>query len=160
MVDVNTFKTYISHDQLLFEEQTLDRLSKIRVSPLKAIQNIRELKGKFEITNTKHVVSVNEEEPQRVNGINISNQIIQPQMPFMLNSLHAGAARRQPIGMMIPQENRPRTTPPPPQQAAAMNRVYQNQKQNSDISMSLHKRPINGNGIQNHKQFGMKGLFM
>jgi hypothetical protein len=160
MVDVNTFKTYISPDQLLFEEQTLDRLSKIRVSPLKAIQNIRELKGKFEITNTKHVVSVNEEEPQRVNGINNSNQIIQPQMPFMLNSLHAGAARRQPIGMMIPQENRPRTTPPPPQQAAAMNRVYQNQKQNSDISMSLHKRPINGNGIQNHKQFGRKGLFM
>jgi hypothetical protein len=160
MVDVNTFKTYISPDQLLFEEQSLDRLSKIRVSPLKAIQNIRELKGKFEITNTKHVVSVNEEEPQRVNGINNSNQIIQPQMPFMLNSLHAGAARRQPIGMMIPQENRPRTTPPPPQQAAAMNRVYQNQKQNSDISMSLHKRPINGNGIQNHKQFGMKGLFM
>lgn len=162
MIDVNTFKTYISPNQLFFEEQTLDRLNKIRVSPLKAIQNIRELKGKFEITNTNQVVSVNvSHHQQRVNGINHSNQVIQPHLLFAMNPLHAGAPRRPPIGIMIPQENRPRTTPPPPpQQSNILNRVYQNQKQNSDISMSLHKRPINSNGIQNHKQFGMKGLFM
>lgn len=163
MVDVNTFKTYISPDQLLFEEQTLDRLSKIRVSPLKAIKNIRELKGKFDITNTNQVVPVNEaHRPPRLNGVNNSNQVIQPQIPFMLNSFHAGAPRRQPIGIMIPQENRPRTTPPPPppQQAAAMNRVYQNQKQNSDVMMSLHTHSAVGNRIQNHRHLGMKGLFM
>jgi len=181
MIDVNTFHTYISPDQLLFEEQTLDKLNKIRVSPLKAIQNIRELKGKYEITNTKTVVSVEERlshpsypsypsHPSHphsaLNGVNKANHTIQPQLPFMMNTfgIGSGATRGQPMAMMIPQENRPRTTPAPQpaspasqaQAQAHINRVYQNQK-NSDMLLSFQKQT---NGIHGHRRLGMKGLFM
>lgn len=169
MIDVTTFHTYISPDQLLFEEQTLDKLNKIRVSPLKAVQNIRELKGKYEITNTNHVVPVEDyptkQHQQRgFNGINNMNQTIEPQLPFMMNPLAAssGMARGQPLGMMISHDNRPRTTslihPPSAQQASTINRVYQNHKQHTDMMMSFQKQPTNG--IHSHKRLGMKGLFM
>lgn len=184
MVDVNTFRTYISPEQLLFEEQTLDKLNKIRVSPLKAVQNIRELKGQYDITQTKHIYPVEDHNkhpshhpshpshhPSRVfSGMNYANQTIQPQLPFMINPLaSAGSSmmRGQPLGMMIPQENRPRTaasaqttTPTPAPTQVNPARVFQNQKQNSDIMMSLNKRPSTNNGIQNHRMLGMKGLFM
>lgn len=168
MIDVNTFQTYISPEQLRFEEQTLDKLNKIRVSPLKAVQNIRELKGVYEITNTKHIVSMdNNSKTQPVTfnqGINNVSQMIHPQLPFTMKSLAAaagagaGMTRGQPIGMMIPQENRPRTTASSPQ-TPNVNRVYQAQKPNADMLMSFHQKPP-ANGIHRHKQFGMKGLFM
>lgn len=167
MIDVLTFYTYISNEQLFFEEQTLDKVSKIRVSPLKALQNIRELKGRYEITNLKQISSISENKntvlPQRTNGINNMNQSIQPQFPFMANSLsmgEVGLSRGQPMGMMIPQENRPRTIPQQVSQvpSSVANRVYQSQKQHSDMVLSFQKQPING--IHRHKQFGMKGLFM
>ena len=168
MIDVNTFHTYISPDQLLFEEQSLDRLNKIRVSPLKAIQNIRELKGKFEITNTKQVVSVEENNhqnhPQQVfNGLNKINQTIQPNIPFMMNSFSIGSGIKKglPMGIMIPHENRPHTTSaqlqPSSSPNAYINRVYQTQKK-SDMLLSFQKKQTNG--IHNHRMLGMKGLFM
>lgn len=47
MIDVLTFDSYISYSQLRFEEETLDKLTKIHVSPLKAIQNIQQLKNQY-----------------------------------------------------------------------------------------------------------------
>jgi hypothetical protein len=47
MIDVVTFETYISHTQLHFEEDTLDKLTKIKVSPMKALQNIQQLQNQY-----------------------------------------------------------------------------------------------------------------
>ena len=47
MIDVTSFDTLISPYQLRFEEQTLDKVSKIRVSPKNAINNIKELKTRY-----------------------------------------------------------------------------------------------------------------
>lgn len=47
MIDVSTFDTLISHKSLSFEEQTLDRLNKIRVSTKNAKNNINELKSNY-----------------------------------------------------------------------------------------------------------------
>jgi hypothetical protein len=47
MIDVFTFDSYISYSQLHFEEETLNKLTQINVSPMKAIQNIQELKIQY-----------------------------------------------------------------------------------------------------------------
>jgi hypothetical protein len=47
MIDVFTFDSYISYSQLHFEEETLNKLTQINVSPMKAIQNIQELKNQY-----------------------------------------------------------------------------------------------------------------
>jgi hypothetical protein len=47
MIDVTTFDTLISPYQLKFEEQTLDKVSRIRVSTKNAMNNIKELKTRY-----------------------------------------------------------------------------------------------------------------
>jgi len=49
MIDVFTFEAYLSHTQLQYEEEGLDKLTKIHVSPLKALQNIQQLKTQYRI---------------------------------------------------------------------------------------------------------------
>jgi hypothetical protein len=56
MIDVITFDSYISYSQLHFEEETLDKLTNIKVSPLKAIQNIQQLKNQYAVPVPKPVV--------------------------------------------------------------------------------------------------------
>jgi hypothetical protein len=47
MIDVFTFDSYISYSQLHFEEETLDKLTKIQVSPSSAIRNIQQLQNQY-----------------------------------------------------------------------------------------------------------------
>jgi hypothetical protein len=61
MIDVLTFDTYISPGQLRFEEQTLDKITKIKVFPVSAVQNIKELRNTYTIDNiSKRVVPIEE----------------------------------------------------------------------------------------------------
>jgi hypothetical protein len=69
MIDVVTFDTYIAPEQLRFEEQTLDKLTKIRVFPVNAIQNIKELRNMYTIDNiNKRVVPIEESRNMRLNA--------------------------------------------------------------------------------------------
>jgi len=55
MIDVFTFDSYLSYSQLQFEEETLDKLTNIKVSPLKAVQNIQQLKNQYALPVPKPV---------------------------------------------------------------------------------------------------------
>ena len=47
MIDVFTFDSYISYYQLHFEEESLNKLTKIQVSPSNAIRNIQQLQNQY-----------------------------------------------------------------------------------------------------------------
>jgi hypothetical protein len=57
MIDVFTFDSYISYSQLHFEEETLDKLTKIQVSPSSAIRNIQQLQNQYAASAPKHTPS-------------------------------------------------------------------------------------------------------
>jgi len=68
MIDVVTFDTYIAPEQLRFEEQTLDKLTKIRVFPVNAVQNIKELRNMYTIDNINNrIVPIEESRNMRLN---------------------------------------------------------------------------------------------
>ncbi len=163
MIDVDRFETYISYLQLQFEEQTLDKISKIRVSPVNAIRNIKELNGEYIVDVNKRVHSVksvagaihhqNETTtaPPRFNTI---NQIIQPKLPFTID---LGAVKQRTYGDFMPQDrSRPFSSvgiaipPPPPAVAANITRVYKNYKEPQNVVIPL----------QGQKRIGMRALFM
>jgi hypothetical protein len=123
MIDVSTFDTLISPYQLKFEEQTLDKVSKIRVSPKNAMKNIKELKTKYFLESNGVNYNQPTQAPSRNNSnssilfidnatesktpvstpsYNIMNQIIKPILPFNMN-LHNKRARD--FGAFIPQHN-------------------------------------------------------
>ena len=58
MIDVFTFDAYLSHTQLRFEEETLDKLTTIRVSPVSAVRNIKELSNKYTIDMNKNIIPI------------------------------------------------------------------------------------------------------
>jgi hypothetical protein len=69
MIDVFTFDTYIAPGQLRFEEQTLDKITKIKVFPVQAVQNIKELRNTYTIDNiNKRVVPIEESRNVRPNA--------------------------------------------------------------------------------------------
>lgn len=63
MIDVFEFETYISYSQLHFEEETLDKLKTIHVSPAKAIHNIKQLNDKYTLDMNKHVILIDTNTP-------------------------------------------------------------------------------------------------
>jgi hypothetical protein len=179
MVDVNAFDTYIHYSQLHFEEQSLERLNKIRVSPLNALRNIKQLQSEYIIDANKQIHSIhtgalasvsagqtaNTDLMRKINGgVNTMNVPIQSKMPFMM----MGDRRpRQNIVLAIPkdrpiirEEERYRHIAVAAVATATTNgRVYQNVKQNSDIIIPFQKQNP-GSGLRAHRQFGMRALFM
>jgi hypothetical protein len=131
MIDVNAFDTYIHYSQLHFEEQSLDRLNKIRVSPLNAVRNIKQLQSEYIVDVNKKIHSIHaapasaasltaaiaagqaanrEQLMRKINGgVNTINMPIQSKMPFMMNQSMMMADRntRQNIGLVIPQDRPP-----------------------------------------------------
>jgi hypothetical protein len=182
MIDVNTFETYIHYSQLHFEEQSLERLNKIRVSPLNALRNIKQLQSEYIVDANKQIHSIhaatvaasvgqatNSHIMRKINGgVNTVNVPIQSKMPFMM----MGDRRpRQNIGLAIPQdriiiteEERNRriaiaAVTTSTGTATTNGRVYQNVKQNSDIIIPFQKQHPAA-GLRAHRQFGMRALFM
>lgn len=180
MIDVNTFETYIHYSQLHFEEQSLDRLNKIRVSPLNAVRNIKQLQSEYIVDANKQIHSIhaataaasagqatNSHLMRKINGgVNTVNVPIQTNMPFMM--LGDRKPRRN-IGLAIPQDrtiiteeerNRRIAVAAMATNTATTNgRIYQNVKQNADIVIPFQKQhPVTG--LHGQKQFGMRALFM
>ena len=167
MIDVATFETYISYLQLQFEEQTLDKISKIRVSPVSAIRNIKELNSNYVVDVNKRVHYVesgagaiyNETTTPRFNTI---NQLIQPKMPFAVD---LGTIKQRTYGSFMPQDRTGpvvlATDPAAVAAAANINRVYKNYKEPQNVVIPLHRPPNPALvGLQGQKRFGMRAMFM
>lgn len=58
MIDVFAFETYISYTQLNFEEESLDKLKTMHVSPLNAIRNIKQLANQYKVDMSKNIVPI------------------------------------------------------------------------------------------------------
>jgi hypothetical protein len=179
MIDVTSFDTYISYLQLHFEEQTLDKVSKLRVSPLNAVRNIKELNSDYfvDVNNRVHSIesakagggaglSVNR--PIELPKFNTVNQHIQPKMPFTVD---LGNVKHRNFTMLSQQDR-----PIPATESASngngvtnpafVNRVYQNFKGDQNVVIPL-QRPSSATaagagavGLQGHKRFGMRAMFM
>ena len=168
MIDVASFDTYIDYSQLHFEEQALDKIHKIRVSPLNAVRNIKQLQNDYVVDVNKHIhyienktVSTSKIEE----GVNTVNMPVRPQMPFMFNNTMG----RRNVGLVLPQD-RPIVTEETRQTAITaaaaanldgtqVNRMYRNYKKDADITIPLQRQNPSG-GLHGHRQFGMRALFM
>ena len=171
MIDVTTFDTLISPYQLKFEEQTLDKVSKIRVSPKNAINNIKELKTKYYLesngvnynpfnptfnmghapTNPRSVVSA-----QAFNAI---NNVIKPNLPFSSNLQNR---RPRDFGGFLPQQQSQQSLPLYESVVGANPaKVYQVNKQPQNVVIPL-QRPVTSTSpnIHQQKRFGMRAMFM
>lgn len=160
MIDVASFNTYIDYSQLNFEEQSLDKIHKIRVSPLNAMRNIKQLQNDYVVDVNKHIHSIENKtvtDRKIEQGVNTLNMPVQAQMPFMFNN---NIGRRN-IGLIMPQD-RPVVTEQSRQNAMGgvqVNRMYQNHKKDADIIIPL-QRPNTSVGLQGQRQYGMRAMFM
>ena len=171
MIDVTAFDTYIDYSQLHFEEQSLDKVSKIRVSPLSAMRNIKQLQSQYTVDVNKQIQPIQHNsmvnpvrkiEP-RSGGVNTINTQIQPNLPFGMNmNMNMNTTRRS-KGLFTSQD-RQIISEQERQRAIAVaavgggGRVYHNFK-TPDVMIPL-QRPNTVVGIQGHKQFGMRAMFM
>lgn len=178
MIDVTSFNTYIDYSQLHFEEQSLDKVSKIRVSPLKAVRNIEQLQREYivDLNNKIHSIhSVRSDnnistKPTTINnGVNTVNIPIKTNLPFEMNNRENNMMMsRRNHGLFIPNDRPPIISQQDrlnliaanaAEKPGIVNRVYQNVKQNADIAIPL-QRPNTAMGFHGQRQFGMRALFM
>ena len=183
MIDVNSFDSLISPYQLKFEEQTLDKVSKIRVSTKSAITNIRELRNKSLLEsngiNTSLIPNTNQSTNNTTMNLNQVNQlgggkminsslsyntinnVIHPSLPFDMN-LHN--RRPRDFGAFIPQTNAAATVgslaPSPIVSQYSSTNIYQVNKQPQNMFIPLH-RPIGSAppSIRHQRKIGMRAMF-
>ena len=181
MIDVISFDTLISPYQLKFEEQTLDKVSKIRVSPKSAMNNIKELKTKYFLEsngvnynpgNLGNLGNSVQGQPTMFMGhgqesrtmtstpsYNTVNNLIQPMLPFSSN-LHN--RRPRDFGAFIPQQqthnNQNHVVVDTESTVVQSAKVYQVNKQPQNIVIPL-QRPASST-IHQQKRFGMRAMFM
>lgn len=77
MIDVFEFETYISYTQLHFEEESLEKLKTMHVSPLNAIRNIKQLTNQYKVDLNKNIVPIDH---NPINSVPL-------QFPNMMNRL-------------------------------------------------------------------------
>jgi hypothetical protein len=172
MIDVTSFDTYIDYSQLHFEEQSLDKVNKIRVSPLNAVRNIKQLQSQYTVDVNKQIQPIQHNTmvnpvrkiENRSGGVNTINTQIHPNLPFGMNT----NTNRRSMGLftsqdrkIISEQERQNAIAAAAVTAAAGGgggRVYHNYK-TPDVTIPLH-RPNTVMGIQAHKQFGMRAMFM
>ena len=179
MIDVTSFNTYIDYSQLHFEEQALDKVSKIRVSPLQAVRNIEQLQREYVIDVNNKIHSIHSIRPDNNNstkrttinsGVNTVNVPIKANLPFEMNNRENNMMMmtRRNNGLFIPNDRPPVISHQDRLNSIAVNaagkpgvvnRVYQNVKQNADIAIPL-QRPNTAMGFHGQRQFGMRALFM
>ena len=179
MIDVTSFDTYIDYSQLHFEEQSLDKVSKIRVSPLNAMRNIKQLQGEYTVDSNKQIHSIQRNiamahpptallthPPLHIhNGVTRINTPIQPNLPLAMNTntnrRNMGGLFMQQGRTIVSEQDRLSTIAHAAAAAAVdsgKGRVYHNYN-NPDMMIPLQK-PNTVVGIQGHRQFGMRAMFM
>ena len=181
MIDVTSFDTLISPYQLKFEEQTLDKVSKIRVSPKSAMNNIKELKTKYFLESngvnynpTNPTPNMTQNHPSMFMGqgqgqgsrvstpsYNIINNIIQPDLPFNSNLQNK---RPRDFGAFLPQQYSGTVdiaSAAATAASAGSTKVYQVNKQPQNVVIPL-QRPttVSAPNIHQQKRFGMRAMFM
>jgi hypothetical protein len=180
MIDVTTFDTLISPYQLRFEEQTLDKVSKIRVSPKNAINNIKELKTRYFLesngmnynpTNPANPAMTQNHPSMFTQGTRVTtpsynaiNHMIQPDLPFNINLQNR---RPRDFGGFLPQHH-PGVVDTAAAAAAAAatvvgsTKVYQVNKQTQNVVIPLQRPASMGTApnIHQQKRFGMRAMFM
>jgi hypothetical protein len=176
MIDVTSFDTYIDYSQLHFEEQSLDKVSKIRVSPLNAVRNIKQLQRDYTVDIAKrvHPVQLQNPAPTRKiegSGVNTVNVPINnnTNLPFTMNRDMMMNRRNTGLIMshdrpVVSEQNRlnaiaAAAVATAAEKSGTSHRLYKNVKQNADIIIPL-QRPNTSVGLQGHKQFGMRAMFM
>jgi len=175
MIDVTSFDTYIDYSQLHFEEQSLDKVSKIRVSPLNAMRNIKQLQRDYTVDIAKrvHPVQLQNPAPTRKiegSGVNTVNvPINNTNLPFtmnrdmMMNRRNTGLIMSHDRPVVSEQDRlnaiAAAAVATAAEKSGTSHRVYKNVKQNADIIIPL-QRPNTSVGLQGHKQFGMRAMFM
>jgi len=190
MIDVNAFDTYIHYSQLHFEEQSLDRLTKIRVSPLNAVRNIKQLQSEYIVDVNKKIHSIHaassaavaaaaaaaavaagqQHAARKINeGVNTVNMPIQTIMPFMMNRTMMMGERnmRQTKGLVIPQD-RPIITEQERQNRIAADAVAGATANNGRVYQNIKQHadimiPLqrsNHPAPLTNRNFGMRALFM
>jgi hypothetical protein len=155
MIDVTSFDTYIHYSQLNFEEQSLDKVNKIRVSPLNAVRNIKQLQSEYIIDANKQIRSIKSipsvpsvnhlslinQQPAHANimrkingGVNTVNVPIQANVPFMQtrNMMMNQTTRRHGIGLTMPQDRN----------------IIKNEDREKLISNEIEKTASSGQPIQ------------
>ena len=171
MIDVTSFDTYIDYSQLHFEEQSLDKVSKIRVSPLNAVRNIKQLQSQYRVDINKQIQPIQRNAVgipvHKIGGgigVNTINTQIQPNLPFGMNmNMNMNTTRRS-MGLFMSQDRKIVSEQEKQNAIAAAagagggGRVYHNFK-TPDVMIPL-QRPNTVVGIQGHKQFGMRSMFM
>lgn len=183
MIDVTSFDTLISPYQLKFEEQTLDKVSKIRVSPKNAINNIKELKTRYFLesngmnynsTNPGMAMAMAQNNPSMFtqgNGTRVTtpsynaiNHMIQPELPFNTNLQNR---RPRDFGAFLPQQYSGKVNTAAAAAAAAATvvgstKVYQVNKQTQNVVIPLQRPASTGTApnIHQQKRFGMRAMFM
>ena len=181
MIDVTSFDTLISPYQLKFEEQTLDKVCKIRVSPKNAINNIKELKTKYflesngvnynpvamisNLATPNHHTTFMGQGPRATTSTpsyNTVNSIIQPVLPF-----HSNLQNKRPrdFGGFIPQQINEHNSADGLGNAAGAasvsTKVYQVNKQPQNIVIPLYRpATTSAPNIHHQKRFGMRAMFM
>ena len=175
MIDVTSFDTYIDYSQLHFEEQSLDKVSKIRVSPLNAMRNIKQLQRDYTVDTAKrvHPVQLQNPAPTRKiegSGVNTVNvPINNTNLPFTMNRDMMMIRRNTGLIMshdrpVVSEQDRlnaiaAAAVATAAEKSGTSHRLYKNVKQNADIIIPL-QRPNTSVGLQGHKQFGMRAMFM
>ena len=189
MIDVTSFDTLISPYQLRFEEQTLDKVSKIRVSPKNAINNIKELKTRYFLESNGMNYNPANPAPAMIQNhpamfigqghgqgsrvstpsYNAINNIIQPDLPFNSNLQNR---RPRDFGGFLPQNNTAAVAAAAAAAAAALSvvsagtgstKVYQVNKQTQNVVIPLQRPATTGvsaPNIHQQKRFGMRAMFM
>jgi hypothetical protein len=174
MIDVTSFDTYIDYSQLHFEEQSLDKVTKIRVSPLNAVRNIKQLQSQYTVDINKQIqpiqrnaAAIPERKIEGVGaGVNTINTPIDPNLMFGMTKPNMN---RRSMGLFMSQDRQIVSEQQRQNAIAAAaaasgvaegggTRVYHNFK-TPDVKIPLQKQNI-VMGIQAHKQFGMRAMFM
>ena len=172
MIDVTSFDTYIDYSQLHFEEQSLDKVSKIRVSPLNAMRNIKQLQRDYTVDIAKRVQLQNPAPTRKIegSGVNAVNvPINNTNLPFtmnrdmMMNRRNTGLIMSHDRPVVSEQDRlnaiAAAAVATAAEKSGTSHRLYKNVKQNADIIIPL-QRPNTSVGLQGHKQFGMRAMFM
>ena len=189
MIDVTSFDTYIHYSQLNFEEQSLDKVNKIRVSPLNALRNIKQLQNEYVVDANKQIHSIQAIQTgkaiqasqasqvsqasqanmmRKINGgVNTVNMPIQANVPFMANRnmMMNQSTNHRMLGLAIPQD-RPIITEQERQNriaadaVAAANNGRVYQNIKQHADISIPLQRPTHHAHLNNRHFGMRALFM